>query len=260
MGLRTAVQVWPVTRLGEEVTVGTPSVLAHTQARVRREAVEEEVKRLVARELHDRVAQTLTGMLVDVENFKSQQVGWDDVLNQLDTIQSSTRQVLSSLRQLLHDLRGEEIVGGSFVDALAGLITRFGEKTRIVSELQVMPGWPDHLTSPASLNLYRIVEEALTNVRLHSGASTVRVVLEPDSAGDLVLAIYDDGRGVDTDESRLMGLGTVGMRERALFLGGKLRIEGRDGNGTTVRATFRKENLVPETRVRESEEFAITGA
>ncbi len=237
--------------------MGTP---ARAKSRARKDEVEQEVKRLVARELHDRVAQTLTGMLVDVENFKSQQVGWDDVLSQLDTIQSSTRQVLSSLRQLLHDLRGEEIVVGSFSDALAALIARFGERTLIATELHVMPGWPEQLTSPASLNLYRIVEEALTNVKMHSGASSVRVVLEHDNSGDLVLAIHDDGRGVDTDEARPVGLGTVGMRERALFLGGKLRIEGREGSGTTVRATFRKENLVPEPRGKDIEEFAITGA
>ena len=240
--------------------MGMPSATARAKARARKDAVEEEVKRLVARELHDRVAQTLTGMLVDVENFKSQQVGWDDVLNQLDTIQSSTRQVLSSLRQLLHDLRGEEIVVGSFSDALATLISRFGEKTSIAAELEVMPGWPEHLTSPASLNLYRIVEEALANVKMHSGASSVRVVLEPGTSGDLVLAIHDDGRGVDTDESRPVGLGTVGMRERALFLGGMLLIEGREGNGTTVRATFRKENLVPDASPEKTEEFANTGA
>src|SRR5437660_6384017 len=90
--------------------VGAPYVAARGGTRVasREAAIEKDVRRLLARELHDRVAQTLTGMLVDVENFKSQPVAWDDVITQLDTIQSSTRQVLTNLRQLLHDLRGEE--------------------------------------------------------------------------------------------------------------------------------------------------------
>src|SRR2546430_15813619 len=91
--------------------------------------VEDEVRRLVARELHDRVAQTLTGMLVDVENFKSEQVGWQDVVQQLNGIQSSTRQVLASIRQLLHDLRGEEAMDGTFVDAVTALLVRVAEKT-----------------------------------------------------------------------------------------------------------------------------------
>src|SRR5437588_10477691 len=99
--------------------------------------VEDEVRRLVARELHDRVAQTLTGMLVDVENFKSEQVGWQDVVEQLDLIQSSTREVLASIRQLLHDLRGEEPLGGSFVDAVQKLLTRFEEKNGIRTGIEV---------------------------------------------------------------------------------------------------------------------------
>src|SRR6516165_6045778 len=68
----------------------------------------EEVRRVVARELHDRVVQTLTCMLIDVENFKSQPVGWDDVVHEMDTIQGSTRHVLNNIRQVLHDLRGND--------------------------------------------------------------------------------------------------------------------------------------------------------
>jgi len=215
----------------------------------RQAAIEDEVRRMVARELHDRVAQTLTGMLVEVENFKSQQVGWEDVLRQMDMVQSSTRQVLSNLRQLLHDLRGEDQFRDGFVDALGILITRFEEKTLITIELDVKPGWPESLTPPASLNLYRIIEEALSNVRMHSGARSVRIVLEPQSDHELSLVVGDDGRGVDTDASRPVGLGTVGMRERALFLGGELRIESEAGVGTKVLAIFPKGLLVPEEPV-----------
>jgi signal transduction histidine kinase len=222
--------------------VASPPVAtgARSRARARHSAVEQDVRRLVARELHDRVAQTLTGMLIDLENFKTEQVGWDDVLRQMDVIQDSTRQVLTNLRQLLHDLRGEETVGDSFVDAVGTLVSRFEERTRISARLTVLPGWPDTLTKPASVNLYRIIEEALANVRMHSGAKEVRIVLQPDSDGVLSVVIGDDGRGVDTDENRRVGLGTVGMRERALLLGGQLRIDSRMGDGTTVRALFPK--------------------
>ena len=218
-----------------------------TKTSTRHSEIEDEVRRMVARELHDRVAQTLTGMLVDVENFKSQQVGWDDVLRQMDTVQSSTRQVLTSLRQLLHDLRGEEQINDGFVEALGSLMTRFEEKTQIEAKLDVRPGWPQSLTPPAALNLYRIIEEALSNVRMHSGARSVHIVLEPMPDNELALVVGDDGRGVDTDSARPMGLGTVGMKERALFLGGKLSIESEAGVGTTVHAVFPKGHLVPES-------------
>ena len=211
--------------------------------------VEEEVRRLVARELHDRVAQTLTGMLVDVENFKSEQVGWQDVVQQLNGIQSSTRQVLASIRQLLHDLRGEEPLDGTFVDAITALLVRFEEKTGIRGEIEITPGWPQALTPQASLNLYRIIEEALSNIRMHSGARSVRIVLGPHAENELGIVVEDDGRGVDTDPSRPVGMGTIGMRERAMFLGGHIRIESADGHGTLVRAMFPKDLLVSHDTV-----------
>jgi signal transduction histidine kinase len=208
---------------------------------------EEDVRRLVARELHDRVAQTLTGMLVDLENFKTEPVGWGDVLVRLDTVQDSTRQVLQSLRELLHELRGEESVNDTFVDAVGGLLARFEEKTRISAQLNVIPGWPSALRSPAALNLYRIIEEALANVRRHSGAHAVRIVLEPYSDNKVSLIVGDDGRGVDADPNRPDGMGTTGMKERAVLLGGTLRINSSHGDGTIVQGIFPRELLMPPT-------------
>jgi signal transduction histidine kinase len=204
----------------------------------REAAIERELKRLLARELHDRVAQTLTSMLVDLENFKVEQAGRQSVIRQMDGLQDSTRLVLNNLRQLLYELRGEEPVGDTFEDAIRALINRFHAQTRISIELSVLPGWPKRMRSACALNLYRIVEEALTNVRMHSGAQQVTVALQPYSDTQLEVVIRDDGRGVDTDERRPLGMGTVGMKERAVFLGGQLRLESDLGNGTTVRAVF----------------------
>jgi len=203
-------------------------------------ALEADVKRLVARELHDRVAQTLTGMLLDLENFKTEPVGWADVLRELDSIQDSTRQVLNSLRQLLHDLRGEDGVGDSFVSSVGALVSRFEAKTGTSTQLTVLPGWPETITAPAFLNLYRIIEEALAYVQMHSGAQEVRILLQPWSDSEVSVVIGDDGRGIDLDETRRPGLGTMGMRERAVILGGRLWIESRLGEGTTVQAVFPK--------------------
>ena len=219
------------------------AVSSRPRVRSRQAGIEADVRRLIARELHDRVAQTLTGMLVDVELFKTEPVGWDDVLQQLNTIQDSTRHVLHSLRQLLHELRGEETLGDTFVDGVGELVARFEERTRINAQLKVLPGWPESLTPPASVNLYRIIEEALANVRMHSGANAVSITLQPVSENELSVLVVDDGRGVDTDEARRLGLGTVGMKERAVLLGGVLQIESRVGDGTTVRGTFPRDLL-----------------
>lgn len=222
---------------------------ARADARAREESAREsegELRRLVARELHDRVAQTLTGMLVDLENFKTEPVSWDDVRKQLDTVQDSTREVLQSLRELLHDLRGEEKVSDTFVDAVGDLVARFEQRTAIKAQLEVLPGWPKYLTTPASVNLYRIIEEALTNVRRHSGARAVSVTLQPYLKDYVVVTVGDDGRGLDADESWLAGMGTLGMKERAVILGGELVIESHTGDGTTVRAIFPIDQLMPK--------------
>src|SRR5919109_1163234 len=79
---------------GERVATPVAVTSPRPRAVARQAGVEDEIKRLVARELHDRVARTLTGMLVDMENFKSEPVGWTDVVEELDKVQSSTRQVL----------------------------------------------------------------------------------------------------------------------------------------------------------------------
>lgn len=228
----------PPVQEGKGFIVASPpmAVRAGLKTRLRHAAIEDEIKRRVARELHDRVVQTLTAMLVELESFKHKPVGWEDVQRQLDSVQGSTREVLTSLRQLLHDLRGEESLGDTFVDAVGSLVSRFDEKTGISARLTVLPGWPDELTPVSSVNLYRLIEEALTNVRMHSRAQNVTVTLQPYSDAELSVAVWDDGRGVDATETRRVGLGTIGMQERALFLGGHVRIESQPGGGTTVLA------------------------
>lgn len=230
--------------------MSTPLVAATVRSASSRHAeVELEVRRLVARELHDRVAQILTEMLVDVENFKSEQASWQDVLRQLEGIQSSTRQVLTSLRQLLHDLRGEETLAGGLVDLVRALAVRFQARTGIAVTLEVAPGWPTSLAPATSLNVYRIVEEALANVRQHSGAQNVSIALRCESEEELGVRVADDGRGLDVDPERPEGLGTIGMKERALLLGGRVVVQSAPGCGTTVVAAFpTRQNLAAEEK------------
>jgi len=209
-----------------------------------RAVAERVIKQHVARELHDRVAQTLTGMLIELESFKVQQFGRESVLREATELQDSTRQVLQSIREMLYDLRGEPASEESFVSVLQGLLTRFEERTRIAVELMVSPSWPKKVRSAAALNLYRIVEEALANIRLHSGARTVRVALEWLGGTELALIVRDDGSGIDSAETlSLGGMGVLGMRERAMLLGGRLTVESHPGGGTTVQAVLPEAGL-----------------
>jgi len=214
-------------------------------------AIEEKVRRLLARELHDRVAQTLSTMLIELELFKTDQFGRESVLRQVDFLRDSTREVLQNLRDLLYELRGEEKIGEGFAEAVGALVERFQLSTAITAQVNVLPGWPERLRPAAAVNLYRIIEEALRNVRSHSGARQVRIVLQPQSESQLSMVVTDDGRGLDTNLSSPMGfgmpgMGTVGMRERALLLGGELLIVNLSGGGTMVKAIIPRDPAPPE--------------
>lgn len=205
----------------------------------------QEIRQMLARELHDRVAQTLTTMLIDLENFKIEQTGRQGVIRQLGELQESTRDVLTNLRHVLYDLRDETGIEEGFVDAVRALLARFQERTQVGAHLLVSPTWPPRLRSQAALNVYRIIEEALTNVRMHSGARLVEVALGTGLGTNLAVEVKDDGRGAESGAGhRHPGMGMLGMRERALILGGRLEIESVVGGGTTVRAILPKEQLI----------------
>jgi two-component system sensor histidine kinase UhpB len=205
----------------------------------------DEIRRMLARELHDRVAQTLTTMLIELENFKVEQTGRQSALRQLDELQESTRDVLTNLRHVLYDLRGETGIEEGFADAVRSLLDRFEERTHVKVRLLVSPSWPSRLRSQAALNLYRIIEEALSNVRMHSGAGLVEVALGPMLGGQFAVSVRDDGRGSDSATGdRAPGMGVLGMQERAVILGGQLLVESKAGDGTTVRAIIPKEQLI----------------
>jgi two-component system sensor histidine kinase UhpB len=199
---------------------------------------ESEVKRELARELHDSVAQILTLMVVDMENFKLDQAGQHTVVQKVDSLQESTREVLHNLRQVLYDLREEPSTESGFVQQVRTLLMRFEGSTGIRSKLKVSSEWPARLSSGTAHNLYRIVEEALNNVRMHSGAARVDVLLGAVSGG-VELTVRDDGHGLPAaDGARRQGMGMMGMRERAVLLGGELDVTSNGRGGTTVKAVF----------------------
>jgi signal transduction histidine kinase len=184
-------------------------------------------------------------MLIELENFKVEQTGNQSVLRQVDVLQDSARGVLANLRHVLYDLRGQTGREEGLVDSVRAVLVRFQEKTQVRAILSVSPSWPANLRSPAALNILRIIEEALTNVRMHSGAKSVEVALSTAAEGQLAVEVRDDGRGTDTDGGRReLSLGFLGMRERALILGGRLEVESVLGTGTTVRALLPVEQLI----------------
>jgi two-component system, NarL family, sensor histidine kinase UhpB len=207
----------------------------------------EELSKLLARELHDSVAQTLSTMLIELENFREEQYGRAGVLRQVDLLEQSTRKALLDLRRLLVDLRAEEFGEEDLVRLIKrALLDRRGRSRSVAFGLRVAPEWPERIPASAALEIFRLVTEAVDNAIRHSAAKTIDVALSLDDQA-AVVSITDDGRGlpVDGEFNQPAGLGIRGMRERALLLGGEVRLEGGPrGRGTCVRLTLPTAALV----------------
>jgi two-component system, NarL family, sensor histidine kinase UhpB len=142
---------------------------------------------------------------------------------------------IETVRRIASGLRPPVLDDFGLVAALEPLLERFSEQTGIQVELQADQ---DDLPNAARRALYRIVQEALTNVARHARATRVRVVLA-SSRDQLRLEITDDGIGIPSGRIESSGsLGLVGMRERAAALGAGFEIEGAPGGGTTIRTTL----------------------
>lgn len=203
-----------------------------------------QVRQELARELHDRVAQTLTTMLLQMETLKDVEFGRDRVMSELSSYQQSTREVLGNIRSILYDLRGEEDLGQDFTGRVRGLLDRFQERTGIATHLSVSANWPSSLAAQSAINLYRVLEEALNNVRLHSGAQAVRVSFQISAGALAVVSVRDDGTGLGPVMGERTGLGMLGMRERALLLGGEINVQAVAPHGTELTAVIPEEKLL----------------
>jgi signal transduction histidine kinase len=199
-----------------------------------------EVRQWVARELHDTVTSQLTTMLVEMEQLKRQD--GKGIREELERYQDAMREVLGDFRRVLNLLRGEPLDVAGFVDSVGLMLDQFQARTGIRVRLAAADSWPSRLASRAAHELLRIVAEALNNVRTHSSAHTVAVHLTC-SGGEAILTIVDDGIGHNPVDDR-GGMGQVGMRERAMLVGGNLRIQSAPGEGTTVQAVFPLARLI----------------
>lgn len=205
-------------------------------------AAAEPLGRLLARELHDSVAQTLSAMLLELENFRLEQHGRAGVLRQVDLLEQSTRKALADLRALLVELRSQQSNEEDLVRLVRhGMLERQGRGRQVEFGLNVAPDWPERIPAVAAIELYHIVAEAIDNGIRHSAAKRIEVSLGLGLGGQLAaLTINDDGSGLPKhgDPSGREGLGILGMRERAALLGGDVRLEdGPDGRGTSVQVT-----------------------
>lgn len=212
--------------------------------------VARQVRIELARELHDQVAQNLTGLLMETQVLARDYQGRPDILDHLALVHSSVRQVLNNVRQIVCDLRGEPGLGDDLILALReGLLPSFRRHGDLNVRLWVSSSWPASLPPDTCIHIYRIIQESVTNARKHGGATNVHVALKA-CAGCFVITIRDNGHGMShlpgmpgPSPERLIGMGILGMRERAGLLGGTLNIGNAPAGGTAVTVSIPKEAL-----------------
>lgn len=199
--------------------------------------VQEDERHEIARELHDQVGQLLTGLRFQLEAARTQPHALGEALNVTDELLRTVREMTLQLRPRMLDDFGLR-------PALEWHIDRFRKQTNIAVELDVaLP--EQRLTSVLETTVYRIVQEALTNVARHSGAKTAVVTVAADEKS-LHVEISDRGRGFDAPAalSRHNSIGLAGLSERVNLAGGTLELFSRAGQGTRIHAEFA---LTPDT-------------
>lgn len=202
------------------------------------QSVREEERTRIARELHDELGQTLTAIQLGLGALDSAvQAGSPvEVLQQgLVGLVRLADNAGQAVQRLATDLRPPILDGLGLAAALEWQTDAFVERTGIACEL-VLPQQQPPFRSEIDTALFRIVQEALTNVARHAAATRAEVTLTLDENG-LLLRIVDNGKGMPSGPPRRR-LGLLGMRERAYMLGGELRLQSTPGKGTQIEVSL----------------------
>jgi len=200
----------------------------------------------IARELHDRIAQSLAYVTFELERLLDLPGEKRDEIGNLHGV---VRDVMQQLRETIYQLRANVSEENELTAVAAEFLARFEERTGISTSW--MPDAARRLPYRVEQELWRIVQEALANVDRHSGATQVIVRWDVDEHGGARLEVSDNGKGFDPGRVAGDHYGIVGMRERAEAVGARLRIVSRDGLGSSVVVEI-EGAAVPRRHVRRS--------
>ena len=217
-------------------------LLQHKSDLLQRLYTAKEDERLaLARELHDEMGQTSTAIRTEVAVL--QRIGrlHPEANESVKRIAESAQHLSQMTRQMLHRLRPPALDSMGLEQALMSLCDNWQQNAQTVCEFKV-PTLPEGLNDYACVTVYRIVQEALTNVTRHAHAKHVRVQLTLDSQG-LNLKIEDDGRGMADTQAVHPGFGLLGMQERVASVAGRMSISSKLGQGLRLAIQIPKESL-----------------
>jgi signal transduction histidine kinase len=210
-------------------------------------AQEEERKR-IARELHDQVGQSLTALIMGLGTVE-EMVGSEaeQVKSQVAGIRAQSATILEEIRRLMIDLRPALLDDLGLIPAVRSFAETDLARARVQSHVQVV-GAKRKLPASMEIAVFRVIQEAVTNIIKHAEArnATVELCFRHSSIG---ASIEDDGKGFDRTQlgRNAHALGLLGMRERVTLLGGTWRIESRPGRGTRVAVDIPTPSVAPDT-------------
>ena len=199
-------------------------------------SAQEEERRRLARELHDEIGQALSSIMLDlaraIDGLPSDE---HEARARLSQSRSTAAQTLSELRKVIYDLRPEVLDQLGLIPAIRSYAKSHLEARSIRVQL-VFRGVKGRLSPQTETTLFRVIQEAITNVIRHAQATAVTMQISvKDSV--IIASVEDDGKGFDVDTAFGMpeSWGLRGIRERAIAVGGKLSIDSKPGRGTIVR-------------------------
>lgn len=192
-------------------------------------ALQEDERRALARELHDELAQSCTAIRVEAALI----AGGGPATDAARRIDAVAANLGDRVRTMLRHLRPADLDTLGLVDAIQALCEDWELRSSVACVFHHDDGLQVDAEA-ARIAVYRVVQEALSNVMRHAGASTVRVALRRGEGGALVLSVEDDGAGLDEQAPR-RGLGLLGASERAAALGGALELAPAAPHGLVLR-------------------------
>lgn len=215
--------------------------LMQSHAQLRRlaehlESVREEERARIARDIHDELGGVLTALKIDISWLRkfTAAAGDDKVEEKLHSMASLIDGSVRSLRRIITDLRPTVLDDLGLVAALEWQLQDFEARTGLFCRYDFRADNVELHPSERAVSVFRAFQEALTNITRHAAANTVDVKLWLE--GDkLFLRVRDDGRGMDLERAEpAYGFGILGMRERIGYIGGKLELQSKPGEGTCI--------------------------
>ncbi|NQZ53154.1 MAG: sensor histidine kinase [Piscirickettsiaceae bacterium] len=196
--------------------------------------IQEDEHRYIARELHDEFGQCLAGInAVTTSINQSAKIHYPDILDETDRIRHITNHMMDVLRNLLTRLRPADVDEIGLALSLKKLIDSWNKRSLNQTFYSVIIDDCDNLPDPLPVNIYRIVQECLTNISKHAQASVATVILSKQNQ-NISLSITDDGIAEVDSFDNTVGVGLLGIRERVLALGGELELISSKNKGLII--------------------------